>query len=91
MPIPGGTNNVISWTVPSAEFVLEQNPDLTSTNWAALEQSPVLDYSTVRYQVTVPAGGGPVFYRLASPQRRLLLVRAGDQAIHVVSHKTFVC
>jgi hypothetical protein len=57
---------VLPWTVPSINFVLQQSPSLTTTNWTDVPGAPVLDYSTLRNQVTVPAPAGPMFYRLIS-------------------------
>jgi hypothetical protein len=57
---------VLSWIVPSANFVLQQGPDLATTNWADVAGTPVLDYSTLRNQVTIPPPARPMFYRLIS-------------------------
>jgi len=61
-----GGSLFLSWVVPSIDFVLEQNADLGTTNWTDVSGTPVLDYSTLRNQVTVPAPAGPMFYRLIS-------------------------
>ena len=62
-----GGKLAFSWIVPSIHFVLQQNPDLGTTNWTDVPATPALDYSTLRNQVTIPAPAGPMFYRLASP------------------------
>jgi photosystem II stability/assembly factor-like uncharacterized protein len=62
-----GTNSTLSWTAPSANFVLEENMDLTSTNWLRMTQSPSLDLTSLRYHVTLFLTNNSGFYRLASP------------------------
>jgi len=62
-----GGSLVLSSVVLSIDFVLQQSPDLGTTNWTDVPGTPVLDYSTLRNQVAVPAPAGPMFYRLASP------------------------
>jgi hypothetical protein len=57
---------VLSWTVPSMNFVLQQNHDLATTNWTDVAGKPVLDYSTLRNQVAIPPPPGTMFYRLVS-------------------------
>lgn len=56
----------LSWIVPSVGFVLQQSPDLGTTNWTDVPGTPALDYSTLRNRVTVPAPAGQMFYRLIS-------------------------
>jgi hypothetical protein len=58
---------VLSWVVPSMNFVLEQSADPGGTNWTEVPGTPVLDYSTLQERVTVPAPAGPMFYRLEGP------------------------
>ncbi|MGO9199216.1 MAG: leucine-rich repeat protein [Limisphaerales bacterium] len=58
---------VLSWVVPSMNFVLEQSADPGGTNWTDVPGTPVLDYSTLQERVTVPAPAGPMFYRLEGP------------------------
>jgi|ERR1017187_8769029 hypothetical protein len=43
----------ISWTVPSALFVLQQSAD--SVNWENVTTRPILNLSKLIYQVTLPA------------------------------------
>ena len=57
----------ISWPVPSTSFALQQNDDLTTTNWTDVPMSPTLNFTTVNYQVMVPPHPGSHFYRLRSP------------------------
>ena len=53
---------IISWTIPSTSFVLQQNSDLTSTNWTNVPAIPTL--TNLRYQVTLSSPNGHDFYRL---------------------------
>jgi hypothetical protein len=58
---------VISWTVPSMTFALQETSDLATSHWTPVGVSPILNYATLQYQVTLPKPQGRVFYRLASP------------------------
>jgi hypothetical protein len=61
-----GTNLVISWTVPSSSFTLQQNSDIRASSWTDVTNMPSLNYSTLQDQVTVPASSRTAFYRLMS-------------------------
>jgi len=63
---PSEGNLVLSWTVPSMPFVLQQNSDLSTTNWTDVTTVPTLNYVNLKYQVTIPAPLGMSFYRLVS-------------------------
>jgi hypothetical protein len=56
----------LSWLVPSTSFVLQQNPDLSTTNWTDVTAKPSLNYTNLNYELTLPAGPGAMFYRLAA-------------------------
>jgi len=61
-----GDKLVLAWA-PSAvatNFVLQQNADLTTTNWVTLTQRPVL--VGPQFQVEMPKPAGTMFYRLVS-------------------------
>lgn len=58
-------NIILSWTVPSQNFVLLQSSDLST--WSAVPITPVLNYSNLHYEVTLLRTAGQTFYRLASP------------------------
>jgi len=59
---------VISWTVPSMTFELQETSDLATSHWTPVGVSPTLNYATLQYQVALPTQPqGTVFYRLASP------------------------
>jgi hypothetical protein len=57
---------VLSWVVPSAPFVLQQSTDIGAVNWTNTPGAPVLNYSTLCEEVTVPPSGRQMFYRLVS-------------------------
>jgi hypothetical protein len=57
---------VISWTIPSMGFELEESSNLTSTNWTPVATGPSLNFTNLQNQVTVPAIGNSAFYRLKS-------------------------
>ena len=59
-------NSVFSWTLPSTNFVLQQNSDLTTPNWSNMTNAPVLNFTNLQNQVTLPVAGGNAFYRLAT-------------------------
>jgi hypothetical protein len=63
--VSSGDNMVLSWIVPSQNFVLQQSSDLSA--WSPLGVTPVLNYANLHYEVTVLRTGGQRFYRLASP------------------------
>jgi hypothetical protein len=52
----------LSWPASSGSFALQQNPDLTATNWMTLTNAPVL--VSGEYQVGLPSSAGSMFYRL---------------------------
>ena len=58
-------NIVLSWIVPSQNFVLQKSSDLST--WSTVGVTPVLNYTNLHYEVTVSRTSGQSFYRLASP------------------------
>jgi hypothetical protein len=58
------TNLVVSWLVPSQRFALQENSDLTTTNWTDLATAPVLNLTNLQNQVTLPLSASNRFYRL---------------------------
>jgi hypothetical protein len=63
---PVNGNRVLSWIIPSTNFVLQQNLDLNTPNWSDVTNPPVLNLTNLEEQVTLPATNGSVFYRLAT-------------------------
>lgn len=58
------SNLMVSWLVPSTNFVLQQNSDLVTTQWATVTNLPVLNLTNLQNQVMLPLPAGSVFYRL---------------------------
>lgn len=59
-----GSQAIISWLVPSREFMLEMNSDLSTTNWAEVPVLPTLNITNLHYDVTISPLPGSRFYRL---------------------------
>jgi len=55
----------LSWTWSSTNYVLQQCSDLQS--WAYVTNTPVLNISTLQYEVALPMTNACGFYRLATP------------------------
>lgn len=62
-PLP--TNLVLSWIIPSTNFVLQQSSDMT--DWADLTNAPVLNLTNLQNQVTLPLSASNGFFRLKTP------------------------
>lgn len=62
---PSGSNLLLSWVVPSRNFILQESGDLAA--WSAVGVTPVLNYANLRYEVSFSRPVGPKFYRLAAP------------------------
>ncbi len=61
---PLGNGVLLSWTVPSTDFTLQQREELTATNWADTAAAATLNSTTLQYQVLAPATRPGRFYRL---------------------------
>jgi hypothetical protein len=55
----------LSWLAPSNAFRLQQNPNVTTTNWANVTNS--VSVTNSQNQVIVSPAAGNKFYRLANP------------------------
>jgi hypothetical protein len=64
---PASNNLALSWIIPSTNFVLQQNSDLTTANWSDVTNPPVLNLTNLQNQVMLPLPGGNSFYRLKTP------------------------
>ncbi len=62
---PSGTNLLVSWLSPPGGFGLQQNSDLTTTNWTIVTNVPAV--VSGQNQVVLPMGFGNQFYRLKYP------------------------
>jgi len=57
-----------SWPSSAPGYALQQNFDLTTTNWTTITNTPVISGYSNQVVVSPPvASGGNVFYRLVSP------------------------
>ncbi len=56
------TNVILSWTVPSVSFVLQQNPQPMNENWADVDAPPAL--FRLQQGVVLKPGLDRIFYRL---------------------------
>lgn len=65
--IPASSNLAFSWVVPSTDFVLQQNSDLTTTNWTDVTNTPTLNLTNLQNQVILSPSGSNAFYRLKTP------------------------
>ncbi len=63
-----GNNLVISWIVPSVNFVLQENSDMSTANWTGVATSPALNFTNLQYEVTVAGTNASRFYRLKGSQ-----------------------
>ena len=62
---PTNGNLMLSWIIPSTNFVLLQSCDLQS--WTAMTNQPVLNLTNLQNQVVLSSPNSNCFYRLASP------------------------
>jgi hypothetical protein len=60
-----GGQAVISWIVPSPSFVLQENSDLSTTNWTEATAASTL--TNLQIQVTVSGSISTRFFRLTHP------------------------
>jgi hypothetical protein len=65
--LPSGARLTASWIVPSANFTLQQNLALSTTNWTDVTNAPTLNLSTLQYEVELSPSLGSAFYRLSGP------------------------
>lgn len=61
---PADTNLALSWLVPSTNFVLQQNLDLTTTNWVTLTPTPTLNLTNLQNEVMLCPSNSSGFFRL---------------------------
>jgi len=57
---------LLSWLVPSTNFVLQQKPDLTTTGWEILTNAPALNLTNLQDEVTLSPTNNSGFFRLIS-------------------------
>jgi len=59
------TDVMLSWTIPSTDFVLQQSPDLTS--WSSVTDTPALNLGNLQNQVRLPPTNSLGYFRLSTP------------------------
>jgi hypothetical protein len=60
------TNVALCWIIPSTNFVLQQNLDLTTTNWVTLTNAPTLNLANMQDELTLSPANNSGFFRLIS-------------------------
>jgi photosystem II stability/assembly factor-like uncharacterized protein len=65
--VSSGDNVVLSWLVPSMNFGLRQNSDLSTANWSNVNNPPMLNLTTLQNEVVLPLPASNAFYRLNMP------------------------
>lgn len=60
-----GSKALVTWSGSIVGYALQENPDLTTTNWTTVTNVPVITNGF--NEVTVPTGGSNLFYRLILP------------------------
>jgi hypothetical protein len=63
---PSGNSLAFSWLVPSTNFVLQWNSDLSTTNWMTLTNVPVLNFTNLQNQAFLSPTDSGCFFRLIS-------------------------
>jgi hypothetical protein len=61
---PSGSNLMLSWIVPSMDFVLQESSTLATNNWTDVTNTPALNLTNLQCQALVPPLTGTRFYRL---------------------------
>ncbi len=64
---PSDAGLVLSWLIPSTNFMLQQNWDLSTSNWTTVTDTPALNLANLQNQVILPPPASNSFYRLATP------------------------
>ena len=58
------SNLLLAWLVPSMDFVLQENSDLSRANWTNAPVTPALNFTNLQNEVTVSLAHDSHFYRL---------------------------
>jgi len=61
---PANGKLALSWIVPSTNFVLQQNSNLSAANWAMLSNSPTLNLTNLQDEISFSPSNGSGFFRL---------------------------
>lgn len=63
---PEASQAVVSWPVPSINFVLQKNADLTTSNWSDVTPAPILNLTNLQHEVRMSLNVAHNCYRLIS-------------------------
>ena len=55
---------LVSWLVPSTNFVLQQSTDIAAVNWTPVTNNPALNFTNLNQEVSVPTTASNAFFRL---------------------------
>jgi hypothetical protein len=61
---PANTNLTLSWTIPSTNFVAQENLDLNTSNWITLTNTPTLNFNNLQNQIILSPTNSSGFFRL---------------------------
>ncbi len=61
---PASNNLAFSWLVPSANFVVQQSPDLVS--WSSVTDTPALNLTNLNNELSISPSNSSGFFRLIS-------------------------
>jgi hypothetical protein len=61
---PANGKLALSWIVPSTNFVLQQNSNLSAANWATLSNSPTLNLANLQDEIILSPSNSSGFFRL---------------------------
>jgi hypothetical protein len=57
-------NVLVSWLIPSTNFLLQQSADLSNPTWTPVANLPTLNFTNLNQEVTVPVTTTNAFFRL---------------------------
>ncbi len=57
---------IVSWLLPSTNFVIQQTADISTGNWQTLTNNPALNLTNLNEQVAVPVNDSNAFFRLSA-------------------------
>jgi hypothetical protein len=61
---PQASAVILSWLIPSTNFVLQQNSDLATTNWTTISNNPTLNFTNLNQELNLPISTSNTFFRL---------------------------
>jgi hypothetical protein len=62
----GNSNVMLSWTIPSTNFILQQSASMSPANWTTVSNLPVVNLTNLQDEVEIPWSAAG-FYRLKTP------------------------